>query len=50
MAFKKLHLFQEIASGNWRKLANLLMVSDVVIIMTINRHHGESKGYKISFR
>ena len=49
MAFKKLHLFQEIASGNWRKLANLLMVSDVVI-MTINRHHSESKGYKISFR
>ena len=46
MAFEKLHLFQEIASGSWRKLTNLLMVSDVVIFMTISRHHhNERKGY-----
>ena len=32
MAFKKLHPFQEIAFGSWRKLTNLLMVSDVIII------------------
>ena len=28
--------FREIASGSWRKLTNLLMVSDVVVIMTID--------------